>query len=142
MPPFCFPYGLTTLATTDLYVSRIQDEKRLIGIIEATERPYRVRISKGSTRSIEQNAYLWGVCYETLLGEGGLRDMGWRNEDLHEYFLGEYFGWEELDGMGRKRVRPLRRSSKLRVMEFADFIGFIQERAAQMGVVIPDPECS
>ena len=74
------------------------------------------------------------------MNEGGLKDQGWRNEDVHEYFLGEHFGWETLDGLGRKRMKPLNRSSKLSKMEFVDYVAFIQQKAAEMGIVIPDPE--
>jgi hypothetical protein len=116
------------------------DKLRLISALKETEMPYKVKISKGGTRSLEQNAYLWGVCYETILNQGGLKDLGWRNDDVHEYFLGEHFGWETLSGLGRKRVRPLHRSSTLSTVEFMDYVAFIQEKAAGMGIVIPDPE--
>lgn len=102
-------------------------------------KPYVIECTKRkSTRSLEQNAYLWGVCYPMILSTGELE--GWRKEDLHEYFLGEYFGWETLEGLGRKRLRPLNRSSKLSKMEFADFVAFIQQKMAEIGIVIPDPE--
>ncbi len=93
---------------------------------------------KKSTRSLEQNAYLWGVCYQTILDAGQLE--GWRREDLHEYFLGEHFGWEHLEGFGRKRLRPLNRSSTLSKMQFVDFVDFIHQKMADIGIVIPDPE--
>ena len=60
--------------------------------------------------------------------------------DLHEYFLGEHFGWQTLEGFGRKRVKPLRRSSPLSKTEFVDFVDFIQRTMAGHGVYIPDPE--
>lgn len=88
------------------------------------------------TRSAQQNRYLWGVCYATLMKFL----PGWDAEDLHEYFLGEHFGWEQLDGLGRKRLRPSRRSSRLNKQEFADFVDFIQRKAAELGVVIPNPD--
>jgi hypothetical protein len=53
--------------------------------------------------------------------------------------LGEHFGWETLEGFGRKRMRPIRRSSKLSTMEFQDYVAFIQQKAAELGIVIPDP---
>lgn len=90
---------------------------------------------KRPRRSLEQNAYLWGVVYAEIL-----KHMpGWDADDLHEYFLGEHFGWETLEGFGRKRMRPIRRSSKLKTTEFMDFIAFIQRRMAELGVYIPDP---
>ena len=90
-------------------------------------------------RSQEQNAYLWGVCYATILREGGEALAGWTDDDLHEYFLGEHFGWETLEGFGRKRMKPKRRSSKLSTLEFAEYVDFIHRKAAEMGVYIPSP---
>lgn len=89
------------------------------------------------TRSTQQNAYLWGVVYPTILREGGLG--GWTAADLHEFFLGEHFGWQELEGLGRKKVKPLKRSSKLSTLEFNDFVAFIQREMASKGVYIADP---
>ena len=91
------------------------------------------------TRSVEQNSYLWGVCYQTLLREGGDVLQGWEAEDLHDYFLGEHFGWETIEGFGRKRLRPLKRSSRLSTTEFAEYVEFVQRKAAGMGIYIPDP---
>jgi hypothetical protein len=90
-----------------------------------------------ATRSNQQNAYLWAAVYPTILCHSAMQ--GWDAEDLHEYFLGERFGWEVLQAFGRKRLRPMRRSSRLSKIEFADFIDFIQRKAAALGIVIPDP---
>jgi hypothetical protein len=98
---------------------------------EWTCAPYKRR------RSTQQNAYLWGVCYATILREGGEALRGWSSDDLHEYFLGEHFGWETLEGFGRKRLRPLKRSSKLSTAEFAAFVDFIQRKAAELGIYVP-----
>jgi hypothetical protein len=86
-------------------------------------------------RSEQQNRYLWGVCYVELLKAL----PGWDAEDIHEYMLGECFGWETIAGLGRKRLRPLKRSSVLNKQEFSDFVAFIQRRAAEHGVYIPEP---
>jgi hypothetical protein len=88
-------------------------------------------------RSDEQNRYLWGVVYPTILRSGQLD--GWTAEDLHEFFLGEVFGWETVSGFGRKRMRPIRRSSGLSTVEFADYVARIQRRMAELGVYVPDP---
>jgi hypothetical protein len=90
-------------------------------------------------RSDNQNRYLWGVVYATILKDGGEALAGWSAEDLHEYFLGEHFGWETLEGFGKKRIRPIRRSSKLNKIEFMDYVAFIQQRAAELGIYVPDP---
>lgn len=87
-------------------------------------------------RSDAQNRYLWGVVYPTILKAGRLD--GWEATDAHEYLLGEHFGWETLEGFGRKRVKPIRRSAKLNKQEFSDYIAFIQRRMAEHGIFVPD----
>lgn len=88
-----------------------------------------------AVRSEAQNSYLWGVCYATIE-----RATGQEAEDWHEYFLGEWGGWEQSSMFGRKRIKPLRRSSKLDTAEFASLVAFIQRRAAENGIYIPDPD--
>jgi len=90
-------------------------------------------------RTNQQNAFLWGVAYPAILEGGGEALAGWTRDDLHEYFLGECFGWETLEGFGRKRMRPLKRSSALTKQEFSDYLLFIETRCADMGIVIPEP---
>lgn len=85
-------------------------------------------------RSLDQNAYLWGVCYATLQ-----QATGQDAEDWHEFFLGEHFGWEERELFGKRRLKPIRRSSKLTTAEFADYVAFIQQRAAENGIYIQNP---
>jgi hypothetical protein len=99
---------------------------------------YRVTVEEAKpTRSDPQNRYLWGAVYPTILAAGKLD--GWTANDLHEYLLGEHFGWELVEGFGRKRQRPVRRSSKLNKQEFSNFVDFIQQRMAEHGIFIPDP---
>ena len=99
---------------------------------------YRVEITDAKpTRSNNQNRYLWGVVYPTILEAGKLD--GWEAKDVHEYLLGEHFGWETVEAFGRKRQRPIRRSSKLSKLEFVDHVAFIQQRMAEHGIYVPDP---
>lgn len=90
-------------------------------------------------RTNQQNAYLWGVVYPAVIEGGGETLAGWTRDDLHDYFLGECFGWETLEGFGRKRLRPLRRSSTLNKQEFTDYLMFIEAKCGEMGIVIPEP---
>jgi len=90
-------------------------------------------------RTNQQNAFLWGVAYPAVLEGGGEALRGWTRDDLHEYFLGECFGWETIEGFGRKRMRPLKRSSALTKQEFSDYLIFLETRCADMGIVIPEP---
>jgi hypothetical protein len=89
-------------------------------------------------RSNQQNRYLFGVVYAEILKQGKLE--GWTVHEVHDYCLGEHFGWETVVGFGRKKVRPIRRSSRLNKQEFTDFIAFIQQRMAEHGIVVPDPD--
>lgn len=116
---------------------------RLVRLIHTLrqDRAYRIELKElRHTRTLQQNAYLWGVCYPTILIEAGEALAGWEADDLHEYFLGEWSGWETLEGFGRKRMRPIKRSSKLNVSEFTEYVDFIHRKAAAMGIYIPSPE--
>lgn len=85
-------------------------------------------------RSDAQLRALWGVAYKTLADATG-NDP----DDLHEFFLGEHFGWEVRAVLGQQRRVPKRRSSGLNTGEFSDFYAFIQRRAAEVGYYVPDP---
>ena len=85
-------------------------------------------------RSDSQNAYLWGVVYPAFCAAL----PGWDAEDVHEYLLGEHFGWERIEGMGRTRLKPLRRSSRLNKEEFAAYVDFCQRKGAEHGVFVPE----
>lgn len=114
---------------------------RIIRTVEALplDKQWTVVISQHKPRRTDaQNRYLWGVCYPAILQGGGETLGGWRAEDLHEYFLGETFGWELMEGFGQKRKRPIRRSSTMNKQEFSDYVNTIQQRAAELGIVIPD----
>ena len=105
-----------------------------------TDKAWRVAVQElKKSRSGAQNRYLWGVAYPAILEAGGEILGGWTADDLHEYFLGEHFGWETIEGFGRRRMKPLRRSSKLTTMEFSDFVASIQRKAAELGIYVPDP---
>jgi len=91
-------------------------------------------------RTNQQNAYLWGVVYPTVLEAGGEMLRGWTRDDLHEYFLGECFGWEVLEGFGRKRMRPVMRSSTMTKQQFSDYLDWLGAKCADMGIVIPEPQ--
>lgn len=125
MERIVLPKGERSLARVVAFLSSLSKDKA-----------WKVEISEHKrSRSNEQNAYLWGVAYPAILK----RLSGWESNDLHEYFLGEHFGWETLEGLGRKRVKPIRRSSKLSTVEFSDFVAFIQRTMAERGVYVPDP---
>lgn len=116
---------------------------RLVAFIAALprDRAWKLTITEWKrTRSTDQNAYLWGVVYTKILEHPELD--GWTDKDIHEFMLGEHFGWQELKAtriIPRRKIVPKRRSSKLSTVEFMDYIAFIQRYWAEYGVYIPDP---
>lgn len=90
---------------------------------------------KKRRRSDEQNKYWWGVVVKTFCD----RLEGWHPEDVHDYLLGEHFGWERVEGLGKVKVRPVKRSSKLGKQEFAELVAHAQQIGAEHGIYVPDP---
>lgn len=98
-------------------------------------------------RSQNQNAALWGVAYPPIMEAMGLRGEKER-EEIHEYFCGEYFGWVEYQILDKRKARPKRTTTKgedgkrdiLSKMQMADFFAFVQQRAADNGIYVPDPD--
>jgi hypothetical protein len=114
---------------------------RAVALLSSLSKEHGVRLTieeAKSRRSDQQNKYLWGVCYATMLK---VLPEGWIADDLHEFWLGEFYGWDILEGLGRKRMKPKRRSSRLSTVEFAAYVAFLQQQAAErLGVYIADPE--
>jgi hypothetical protein len=95
-------------------------------------------ILKKSRRSNDQNALLWSL-YEDILKLGGEPLAGFTKDELHEFFLIDYFGSETKELFGRKKLRPLKRSSRLTKMEFSDFVEHIVRKMAEQGIVLKLP---
>ncbi len=122
----------------------------ITGIVAEIERQaakHKVKVTiqmDRADRSEDQNEALWGLAYKILHEETG-NDP----EDMHSYFLGEFFGWVEYEVMGMRKKKPRRTTTKnaegkrevLDTMSFASFFSFIQQRSAEtVGVHIPDPD--
>jgi hypothetical protein len=125
-----FPNGTPKSAIVNsvaVLVRQLDESRAWVVTVEEFRRP----------RTNQQNAFLWGVVYPCVIEAGNLE--GWTANDLHEYFLGECFGWETLEGLGRKKVKPVKRSSRLNKQEFSDYLEFISAKCADMGIVIPEP---
>ena len=120
-----------------------RDERlaKLISFIKKlpADKPWQVTIDRyKKQRSNGQNAYLW-MTYQNILNNASEELRGWTRDDLHDFFLIDHFGHEEISGFGRKRIRPLQRSSKLSTTEFMDFVAHIQQFMAERGMYLPDP---
>lgn len=89
-------------------------------------------------RSDDQNAALWGIPYKILS-----EHTGYEKGEIHEELLMRWSGHQTKTIFGRKKVVPLKRSSKLNTLEFCDYYAFIQRFAAtEFGLYIPDPDPS
>jgi hypothetical protein len=125
-----FPNGTPKSAIVNsvaALVRQLDESRAWVVTIEEFRRP----------RTNQQNAFLWGVVYPCIIEAGNLE--GFTPNDVHEWFLGECFGWQTLEGLGRKKVKPVKRSSRLNKQEFSDYLEFISAKCADMGIVIPEP---
>ena len=117
------------------------EQMPLDGSVEVEFRPVTKK------RSSKQNAALWACAYPPLMESMGLRGERDRLE-LHEYFLGEMYGWKEYYILNKKKVRPVRTTTVdedgnknlLSKHEMSEFYNFIQQRAADNGIYVPDPD--
>jgi hypothetical protein len=126
-----------------VFIMRADDREpcisRLVTALRGLEHndAWRIEVTEyKDTRSLEQNAYLWGVVYPTILEHSDL--AGWDADDLHTYFLGEHFGWQTITAFGRTRVKPVKRSSRLSISQFGEYVDFVIRKAAELGIVIPE----
>jgi hypothetical protein len=105
-----------------------------------SDKPFAVTVEVWKKpRTNQQNAYLWGVAYPAILEGGGEMLKGWSRDDIHEYMTGEFGGWETLEGFGRKRMRPVMRSSQMTKQQFSDYLDWLSAKCADMGITIPEP---
>ena len=106
-----------------------------------TDKPFAVTVEVWKKpRTNQQNAYLWGVAYPAVLEGGGEALKGWSRDDIHVYMTGEFGGWEVLEGFGRKRMRPVLRSSRMTKEQFSEYLDWLGAKCADMGIVIPEPQ--
>jgi hypothetical protein len=95
-------------------------------------------ILRKSRRTSDQNSLLWAL-YEDAIKQGGETLGGWTKDDIHEYMLGEYHGWEKKTALGRTRLKPVKRSSRMTKAEFSDYVAFVVKRFAEHGIVLELP---
>jgi hypothetical protein len=91
-----------------------------------------------SRRTLDQNALLH-VLFDETISKGGETLGGWTRDDIKEWALGEYWGWEERKAFGRTRLKPRRRSSSLSKTEMVDFIEWYVAQMATHGIVLELP---
>lgn len=103
-------------------------------------------------RTLQQNRYLNGVAYRMI---GDL--TGYERDEIHEYFLGLFFGWKQKkvprkpsNPRGLESI-PVRTTTKnesgkrqlLSTEEFWKYVEFLQRFADErLHIIIPDPDPS
>jgi hypothetical protein len=100
------------------------------------ERVELVLRNRKSQRSLDQNAWIWGVAYP-LLAEGLGYDA--HEHDVLHYALVEKWGGSSWDKRLRTMV-PNKRSSHLTTKEFSDYMEWLVRFAAECGVIVPLPD--
>lgn len=94
-------------------------------------------------RTAQQRKALFAAAYGPLMEAMGLRGDRDKNE-LHEMFCGEYWGWRD-HGLVRRPVRTTTtdehgRRDVISIRQQMAFYAFIQQRAAEGGYDVPDPD--
>jgi hypothetical protein len=92
-------------------------------------------ILKKSKRTNDQNALIHALFDETIK-LGGEALGGWTREDIKEWALGEYWGWDKLTAFGRARLKPKKRSSRMTKSEMSNFIEWYVSTMAGHGIVL------
>lgn len=142
----CGPTQIRLPVTDQTFTAPKQDREAVAGRVQkfilqalpGKELEIVVR-QRRTKRSDAQNRALWGLAYPTIAKHCGLSGAQ-EIDDLHEYFLGEHFGWDKKTILGKTKLYPKRRSSKLTKTEFSEFFAFIQRKAAEYGCYVQDPD--
>ena len=117
--------------------------KAIVRMVEPLDpqKPWSIEITEWKKpRTNQQLRYLFGVVYPMVLEAGGEALQGYTREDLHDFFLGEVYGWQELNALGRAQIKPVRRTSKMTKAEFTDFLYSIENKCIDMGIgPLPEP---
>ena len=98
----------------------------------------RVRLSvtrRHSGRSVQANAYLWGVCY-AVIAEWSGHDADEIHEALKEKFLVPHA--DSLPSGQTLSVRPS--TASLDSKAFAEYVEHVRRWASEQGLYIPSPD--
>lgn len=126
--------------------SRITVMANLIRFIQSlsADKQWKIVISVfRKTRSIEQNAALFGVAYPVLV-----EYTGHSVDEVHEWMCCDFFGTYEYEINGKGRSRPMRTTTKnqqgksdtIDWQVFSEFYANVQRVGAEAGIYISDPD--
>jgi len=95
---------------------------------------------KKRSRSVEQNAYYWGVVVP--MAQSGLNDTGYRADKLttHTLLKTLFLKQEIVNEQTGEILNAVGSTSKLSTVQFMEFIADVQRWAAEfLSIEIPDP---
>jgi hypothetical protein len=95
-------------------------------------------ILRKSKRTNPQNSLIHAL-FDDTLKLGGETLGGWSKDDLKEWALGEYWGWDKYEALGRVRLKPKKRSSRMTTKEATDFVEWYVRTMAGHGIVLRLP---
>lgn len=129
------PERAQVLANAHAFLDRLPIDKAFTVEVEPQKR----------TRSDSQRGALFGVAYKAIMAATGLRGEQ-DKQDLHEFFCGEYWGWTKRTAL--MKPRPKRTTTRneqgerdeISTLQALDMYAFIQQRAAENGIDVPDPD--
>jgi hypothetical protein len=132
--------------TFKLLANAPRDLTRLVACISSAPKDKDIKVTIAEAkkeRSDPQNNALFGVAYKAL-GEF----TGYTAPELHDVFLRGYFGTVEREIFGEIITRPRRTTTtdengqrnKLSTVEFKAFYSFVQQKGAEIGCWVPDPD--
>lgn len=106
---------------------------------------WKVEISEARPeRSRDQNAAVFGLAYDAIMIATGLQGDA-EKKQLHRDFCGEFFGWVDA-GVGRRKPKRTTTTNErgerdvIDTTTMAQFYDFIQRKAAEFGIDVPDPD--
>lgn len=107
-----------------------------------TDGDYLVEVRKvRRTRSLNQNAYLWGCVYPLLLE--GLNEQGWEFtsvEQVHEFFKTQYAQEQVINKHTGEVVTFPSSTREMDTVTFSSYCDKLREVAQSfLGINIPDP---
>lgn len=95
-------------------------------------------------RSNQQCRYLFGIVYPQLRDASGAATI----DEIHDECCERFFGTVEVEVLGRRKVRPFRRTTTdengadntMGTEDFAKFVAMVQQLGAELGIYIADPQ--
>lgn len=98
----------------------------LEGLVEVIVRP------RKRQRTLDQNAYYWGVALEIIS-----KETGHTPEELHEIFKRMFLSARVIEYRG-KEIRVPGSTSLLSTKEFVEYIERVKVEAGEMGIEVPE----